>query len=74
MSYKVTLLMGDPAECRAYAKRRMLRAYEYRVCTKVDDMKGFADTNAIELWGFQLLPDRDKMLEYAETHNIKVTH
>lgn len=74
MSWKTILLMGDPAECRAYAKRRMLRAYEYRVCTELQHMKGFADTKAIELWGFQLLPERDAMLEYAKEHRITVTH
>ena len=74
MSYKVTLLMGDPAECRAYAKRRMLRAYEYRVCTKIEDMRGYSDTKAVELWGFQQFPDRDKMLQYAEDHQITVSH
>ena len=74
MGYKVTLLMGDPSECRAYAKRRMLRAYEYRVCTKLDDMKGFENTKAIELWGFQQFKDRDAMLEYAKEHQITVSH
>lgn len=74
MSWKTTLLIGDPAECRAYAKRRMLRAYEYKIVTRIEDIQGFKETKAIELWGFHQIPDIDKIIQYAEHHDIKITH